>query len=179
MIELKKFKWIFMLTAILTLGASEIGLGSAATIAQAKTVNWQKPSQKKAYPKLKKGDWVKVNIKKQRVYVIRKKQKKALYTMICSTGIYNSTPRGTFHIQNRGKSFYNKSSKEGAKYWTSWLYNGIYLFHTVPTNKKGKYIKSEAKKLGKPVSHGCIRLTIPDAYWIYKKVPWGTKVHIY
>lgn len=150
MIELKKFKWIFVLTAILTLGASEIGLGSAATIAQAKTVNWQKPSQKKA-----------------------------LYTMVCSTGIYNSTPRGTFHIQNRGKSFYNKSSKEGAKYWTSWLYNGIYLFHTVPTNKKGKYIKSEAKKLGKPVSHGCIRLTIPDAYWIYKKVPRGTKVHIY
>ncbi|MCY9806304.1 L,D-transpeptidase [Lentilactobacillus senioris] len=161
------------------MGWSELGAVATVDASARTTVNWKKPSQKKAYPKFKNGDWLIVNIKKQRVYVARKKQKRALYTMVCSTGINNSTPRGTYHIQNRGTSFYNASSKEGAKYWTSWLYNGIYLFHTVPTNKRDQYIKSEAAKLGKPVSHGCIRLTIPDAYWIYKNVPRGTKVYIH
>lgn len=163
----------------LTIGWGELGMAVNVDASVKSSINWKKPSQKKAYPKLKKGDWLIVNIKKQRVYVARKNQKHSLYTMVCSTGIHNSTPRGTYHIQNRGTSFYNASSKEGAKYWTSWLYNGIYLFHTVPTNKQGKYIKSEAAKLGKPVSHGCIRLTIPDAYWIYKNVPRGTKVYIH
>ena len=49
--------------------------------------------------------------------------------------------------------------------------------HSVPTDSKGSYIKEEADMLGiRPGSHGCIRLTVPDARWIMQSVPTGTPV---
>ncbi|MHA8138014.1 L,D-transpeptidase [Lactobacillaceae bacterium Scapto_B20] len=146
-----------------------------------KIIDWKKPSENKAYPKmdLDTHNWLKVSIKKQRVFVMSPKNQ-VLYKMNASTGANDSTPQGTFYIQaERGKFFYNASSKEGARYWTSWKDHGVYLFHTVPTNDKGQYIKSEAEELGKTAnSHGCIRLSIPDAKWINHNVPTGTKVVI-
>ncbi|WP_172187813.1 L,D-transpeptidase [Lentilactobacillus kribbianus] len=144
-------------------------------------INWRKPSENKPYPKIttSNGRYLQVDIKKQRVYVMSP-EKKILYTMYASTGKDNSTPRGTYQIQaERGDFFYNKESKEGAKYWTSWKDHGIYLFHTVPTDENGDYIKAEADNLGKSAnSHGCVRLSIPDAKWINQNVPTGTKVVI-
>lgn len=146
-----------------------------------KVINWKKPSQNKPYPKIttNNGRFLQVSLKKQRVYVMSPKHR-VLYTMYASTGIHHSTPKGTYHIQQeRGNFFYNGDSREGAHYWTSWKDHGIYLFHTVPTNAEGQYIKSEAQHLGKKAnSHGCIRLSIPDAKWINRTVPMGTKVVI-
>jgi lipoprotein-anchoring transpeptidase ErfK/SrfK len=34
-------------------------------------------------------------------------------------------------------------------------------------------IQSEADKLGAPASHGCIRLSVEDAYWFYNIIPAG------
>ncbi|WP_420843255.1 L,D-transpeptidase [Lactobacillus selangorensis] len=146
-----------------------------------KTINWRKPSQQKAYPNLKKHPqvWIDVSQKKQRVYI--KDGKKVLYTMYASTGKDHSTPNGTFHIQKeRGKFFYNQQSGEGAKYWTSWKDHGVYLFHSVPTDQEGHFLKKEADQLGKEAnSHGCVRLTVPDAKWINENMPVGTKVVIH
>ncbi|MTV82103.1 L,D-transpeptidase [Secundilactobacillus folii] len=143
-------------------------------------INWREPSEKKAYPNWKKlkNPWVDVSIKNQRVYI--KDGSKTVYTMYASTGVKNSTPRGTYHIQTeRGKFFYNAQSKEGAKYWVSFKDHGIYLFHTVPTDKNGHYNVKEADKLGKAAhSHGCVRLGVPDAKWFYHNVSYGTKVVI-
>ena len=90
------------------------------------------------------------------------------------------TPTGTYYIENeRGESFFNNSLNEGARYYISWLNHGEYLFHTVPTNAQGEYDVEECKKLGKqPASHGCIRLSVPDAIWLYNNLPVGTKVVI-
>ncbi|QFQ90051.1 L,D-transpeptidase family protein [Lacticaseibacillus manihotivorans] len=143
-----------------------------------KTVDWTKPSQTKAYPTVTTEDPVvlTVDLAKQRVYITQKDQ--LVYTMYCSTGINDSTPHGTFHIIDRGANFYNPTEKMGANYWTSFKGN-TYLFHTVPTDENGKYITSEAVYLGKkPSSHGCVRLSIPDAKWINEHVPGGTKVVI-
>jgi len=147
------------------------------------TINWRKPSEEKAYPDLEKypNAWLDVNTSKQRVYI--KNGNTVLYTMYCSTGTgkENGTPHGTFHIQEeRGKFFYNQNSGEGARYWVSWKDHGIYLFHSVPTDKDGNYIESEAKELGKnAASHGCVRLSVPDAKWVYNNVPYGMKVVIH
>ena len=149
------------------------------TIQREKLNEWKYPSEKKDYPNLKehKEAYIKVSLDKQRVYI--KDENKILYTMKAATGDYSSpTPKGTFHIQNRGDSFYNSKSDEGANYWTSFKDWGVYLFHTVPTDKSGKYIENEAHKLGRPSSHGCIRLTVPDAKWINESVPDGMKVVI-
>ncbi|WP_220728964.1 L,D-transpeptidase [Apilactobacillus xinyiensis] len=145
------------------------------------TIDWRKPSENKPYPNMniKKHNWLLVSINNQRVYVMNA-QNKVLYTMNCSTGANNSTPRGTYHIQaERGGHFYNASSKEGANYWTSWKDHGIYLFHSVPVDKNGKYVISQAKELGKKAnSHGCIRLSIADAKWVNRNIPFGTRVVI-
>lgn len=138
---------------------------------------WKHPSEKKAYPDLDKykDAYIKVSIAKQRVYIMNGNE--TLYTMKAATREKKSpTPKGTFEIQNRGDSFYNAESKEGANYWTSFKDWGVYLFHSVPTNKDGKYVESEAQKLGTRSSHGCVRLTIPDAKWINTSVPDGMKV---
>ena len=147
----------------------------------APVINWRKSSENKPYPTItnQNGRYLRVSIKKQRVYVMSAKNK-VLYTMYASTGKDDSTPKGNFKIQSeRGDFFFNQESKEGAKYWTSFKDHGIYLFHTVPTNSKGQYIKSEAKQLGKSAnSHGCVRLSVPDAKWMNQTVPVGTKVVI-
>lgn len=87
-----------------------------------------------------------------------------------------STPtvKGEFKIYGRGKSF-------GSKTYTCWYYTqfyGNYLFHSVLYNR-GSMSKIQDGTLGKPVSHGCIRLDINNAKWLYDNIPNGTKVVIY
>ena len=139
---------------------------------------WKYPSENKSYPIV--SDYNNINIvvslSKQRVYI--KNGNNTLYTMYCSSGIDDSTPKGTFTICNRGDNFYNNSLNEGANYWTSFTPNSVYLFHSVPTTADGNYNVKEAQKLGKPASHGCIRLSVPDAKWINNNIPNGTQVII-
>ena len=135
------------------------------------------------YPRLAKGEsiWVKVSLERQRVYVMS--EQACVYTMVASTGLDlpadDRTPQGTFHVQReRGLSFYSAKLKEGARYWVSWLNHGEYLFHSVPTDAKGRIIADEARKLGQKASHGCIRLSLADAKWLYENLPFGAKVVI-
>jgi lipoprotein-anchoring transpeptidase ErfK/SrfK len=148
-------------------------------------IDYRKSSETIPYPDINKlkDPWIKVSINKNRVYIMS--GNKVVYTMYCSAGKYenkdgkrvSATPTGTFAIQSeRGNSFYNPSVKCGANNYVSWHDNGSYLFHSVPTDKDGHYIKSEAAKLGKTTaSHGCVRLSIPDSKWMMN-MPEGTKV---
>ena len=150
--------------------------GPAATSAH--PVDWLKPSQQVDYPDpaAHPGLSLEVSLQDQRVYV--RDGSELLYTMYASTGMDDSTPRGSFRIQaERGDHFYNPGEGMGARYYTSFLNHGVFLFHSVPTDSKGGYIKEEADMLGiRPGSHGCIRLTVPDARWIMQSVPTGTPV---
>ncbi len=115
---------------------------------------------------------------------------KVIYTMYSTGGMYHRdsktgkkvsyTPTGTFYVQaERGDHFFNNSLNEGANYYTSWLNHGEYLFHSVPTKADGSYNLKEAAKLGKSTgSHGCIRLSVPDAKWMMENLKVGTKVQI-
>ena len=98
--------------------------------------------------------------------------------MICSTGLYNATPRGTFRIST--------------KYLWRELYGGVYgqyatrihggvLFHSVPYYRKdkGTLCTDKYNKLGQQASMGCVRLTVEDAKWIAENCPAGTTVEIY
>lgn len=145
---------------------------------KAVVINWRKPSETKPYPDVTKYPNLEfvVSLAKQRVYL--KADGKTLYTMYASTGIDNTTPTGHYTIQaERGTHFFNGREMMGANYYTSWLDHGKYLFHSVPTDAKGNYIVSEAGKLGKePGSHGCVRLSIPDAQWIFTHAKVGMAV---
>lgn len=98
--------------------------------------------------------------------------------MVCSTGLYNATPRGTYPLST--------------KYLWRELYGGVYgqyasritggiLFHSVPYYRKSKNTLCTEKynKLGQQASMGCIRLTVEDAKWIAENCPSGTLVEIY
>ena len=154
--------------------AKKVGSDGSST----QPIDWLKPSQQVDYPDpaAHPGLSLEVSLQDQRVYVRDGSQ--LLYTMYASTGMDDSTPRGSFRIQSeRGDHFYNPSEGMGARYYTSFLNHGVFLFHSVPTDSKGSYIKEEADMLGiRPGSHGCIRLTVPDARWIMQSVPTGTPV---
>lgn len=129
------------------------------------------------------GYFVEVDISEQKVYVFNNGS--AVRTMVCSTGIPGSrdteTPTGRFKINESGKKrgewFFSNQYKEGAKYWVGFI-GGEFLFHSVPMDENKNIIEEEAKKLGQPASHGCIRMSIDDAYWFYKTIPSGTDLLI-
>lgn len=58
---------------------------------------------------------------------------------------------------------------------------GSILFHSVWYYSQDKNAQSyiQYNKLGTTASHGCVRLTVADAKWIYDNCPSGTKVVIY
>jgi lipoprotein-anchoring transpeptidase ErfK/SrfK len=145
-------------------------------------VDWRLPSGG-PYPRLRKGEllWIKVSLRSQKVDIME--GQRSIYTMLASSGLDapadDRTPEGTFSIQReRGLSFYSAKVGEGARYWVSWLNHGEYLFHSVPIDRKGDIIEDEARKLGTKASHGCIRLALPDARWIYENIRYGAKVVI-
>lgn len=98
--------------------------------------------------------------------------------MICSTGLYNATPRGTFQISTK----YRWRELYGGVYgqYTTRIHGGV-LFHSVPYYKKSESALCTDKynKLGQQASMGCVRLTVEDAKWIAENCPAGTTVEIY
>ena len=181
----KLFKFILTITlsiiSVLTVTSS---VSHADTVMRSKP-DYTKPSEVIPYPDLNHVEHLNilVKIKQNRIYL--RDDSHVIYTMYCSAGKIDpktnqsNTPTGHFTIQSEhGDSFYNQSLNEGANYWTSFKDHGIYLFHTVPTDRNGHYKTKPAKLLGKrPDSHGCIRLSIPDAKFI-QTVPVGTPVTI-
>ena len=96
-----------------------------------------------------------------------------------SAGIWDSfTPKGVFEIEKgrRGDWFYVKRFEQGMKYWVG--FKGTYLFHSLPFTEDKQLIQEEADKLGQPASHGCIRLPVDVAKYIYDNVPAGSLVII-
>ena len=99
----------------------------------------------------------------------------AVKNLSCTPG-KNSTPTvtGDFKVTGRGKSF-------GTDTYTCWYYTqfyGDYLFHSVIYNH-GSMSSIQDGRLGMKLSHGCVRLAINEAKWIYDTIPNGTRVRIY
>ncbi|MBU3210467.1 L,D-transpeptidase [Clostridium algidicarnis] len=116
-----------------------------------------------------------VNIKEQKTYIYKGSKNKWSITkeFLCSTGINGKeTPKGSFTVQNKGDWFYTDKYDQGGKYWVG--FKGNYLFHSLPFDKEQKNIVDTT--LGKPASHGCIRLKVEESKWIYDNVPIGSKV---
>lgn len=96
------------------------------------------------------------------------------YFWSCSPGA-PSTPTvgGVFKVQSKGYYFDSGSSR---CYWYTQFY-GNYLFHSVLYNK---YTGGLADgRLGMQLSHGCVRLNINCAKWLYDYIPIGTTVLTY
>ncbi len=105
--------------------------------------------------------------------------------MICSCAdTVHQTPPGSHYIYSK-YAYKAMTVMDGIMVYAQYAcrFRGHYLFHTVPIGgdyrKFHKYGKKqmlidEYEKLGSPASHGCVRLLVGDAYWIYKNCPRGT-----
>ncbi|MBM6737987.1 GBS Bsp-like repeat-containing protein [Faecalicatena fissicatena] len=92
----------------------------------------------------------------------------------CSDG-KTSTPtvEGVFRVGSKGHHFF---SGDAICYWWTQFY-GDYLFHSVLYNRYNGSLMDG--RLGMGLSHGCVRLDINNAKWIYDTIPSGTTVVVY
>ncbi len=101
-------------------------------------------------------------------------------TFLCSSGTKsNPSPVGTFVLNGRTArwSFFPEWGSY-AQFWTR--INSSIAFHSLiynSVNTSDLSVKSY-NKLGSRASHGCIRLTVADARWIYNNCGAGTVVTI-
>lgn len=119
-----------------------------------------------------------VNIQDQKTYVYKgsKNNWKLEKTLISSTGIEGKeTPVGVFKVQNRAPWFFSPKYGQGGKYYVQFM--GNYLFHSIPFDSDKTTVSDPT--LGEPASHGCIRLAVDDAKWLYDNVQNGSKIIIY
>jgi len=96
------------------------------------------------------------------------------YVFMVSTGLGNNTPHGTFYVAHRWRWL----PMQGifCQYVTQWW--GNYLFHSVMYSWPGSSAmdRDAYARLGQKASHGCIRMTVRDAKWIYDNLESGTYV---
>ncbi len=119
---------------------------------------------------------IEVDLGKQKVFVYYKE--KIIREMVCSGGAESSpTPTGEFTTSQKIEYDWIERFDMGAYYWVRFY--KTYLFHSIPFDKEGNMMMVEYEKLGNPVSHGCIRLKVEEAKWLYEKLPLGVKVLIY
>lgn len=133
--------------------------------------------------KSKKPYLLRVSRADQRVYVYaldgNLEYTNLVKTMKCSTGRNGATetPAGT----------YTNSTGPGARWhfftkfncWAQYAYyiQGDIMFHSVLYNaKEGKVTRSSVNNLGRKASHGCVRLSVEDAQWIWTNCPTHTTV---
>ena len=88
-----------------------------------------------------------------------------------------STPtiEGTFTVGIKLRYFDSGS----ARCWYATQFCGNYLFHSVLYYQDSYPAEVMDGTLGAGVSHGCVRLEVSNARWIYDNIPRGTKVVVY
>lgn len=127
---------------------------------------------------------LKVSVSDQRVYAYAPDRNgdytDLVRTMKCSTGRKGSpTPTGTFTDTAPGARWhFFKKFNCWAQY--AFYIQGDIMFHSVLYNQKeGRVTQSSVNHLGSRASHGCVRLSVEDAKWIWNNCPANTTVIVY
>ncbi len=81
------------------------------------------------------------------------------------------TPRGEFEVLYRHRAPMSSRYHVRMPYWICIVSSGEIGFHQAPG-------PSALRRLGEPLSHGCIRLGAPTAVWAYEWLTNGSRVEI-
>ncbi|MBZ9608825.1 L,D-transpeptidase family protein [Clostridium estertheticum] len=115
-----------------------------------------------------------IDLSHQRVNIFKGSNRKwnLVRSMVCSSGKSRTpTVKGNFTVGIKGSYFISDGGAR-CKYYTQ--IRGNYLFHSVLYDRKGNYVIDNT--LGVPVSHGCVRLALKDAKFIYDNIPARTAI---
>ncbi|MBE5932681.1 MAG: L,D-transpeptidase [Lachnospiraceae bacterium] len=117
-----------------------------------------------------------IRVNKQASCVTVYKGDTPIRAMACSAG--ESTPEGTFYMQSQWE-WLSLIDNQYGRYCSQIC--GDFLFHSVPYNSMDIYdLDTEMyNQLGTLCSHGCVRLTIEDAKWIYDNCSTGVEITIF
>jgi hypothetical protein len=104
--------------------------------------------------------------------------------MLCSSGnpdkeYGHETTSGIWQIQVPKERFYQFVNLEAAQYLT--LIHSRTYFHSILYDKAkdlSTLLQDSYDNLGTKASHACIRLTVPDARWIWYNIGYGTTCEI-
>ena len=102
---------------------------------------------------------------------------KLLREMLVSSGApINPTPKGEYQTTVHTEHF----NSYGVRAWyATGFIGGLYLFHSSPYESASEPLECTERRLGKPLSHGCVRMRLEDSKWMYDRLPLRTKVVIY
>lgn len=128
---------------------------------------------------------IKISVDAQRLYVYSPDDYDnysiLVKTFACSTGTRDHpTPLGTFTNTGPGARWhYFKKFDCWAQY--AWYVDGDIMIHSVLYDEADESTlrRGSVSALGKRASHGCIRLSVEDARWIYNNCSSGTTVVVY
>ncbi|NLG24147.1 MAG: L,D-transpeptidase family protein, partial [Clostridiales bacterium] len=128
---------------------------------------------------------LKISIAKQRVYAYAPDKNgeytKLVRTMKCSTGRDSTpTPKGTYQASTGTGARWHYFKKFDV--WAQYAYyiQGDYMIHSVLyPSKNGRATSGSVGALGRKASHGCVRLSVEDAKWVYNNCPNKTKIIVY
>lgn len=128
--------------------------------------------------------YIKVSLDAQRVYVYRWSDggyNQLVKTMLCSSGYGSSTPKGIFVSPGHRDARWHYFAE--FKCWAQYAFviKGSILFHSViySSNNEASLRRSTLANLGHKASHGCVRLTVEDAKWIYEHCGAGQVIEIF
>ena len=99
---------------------------------------------------------------------------------LCTTGSSEDpTPSGTFKLGDMRERFgFFANFSTYAQYWSQ-VTRGIYMHSILFSRRDNAFLERSAyNNIGKAVSHGCIRMMVEDARWVYYNCPPGTTITI-
>ena len=148
-----------------------------------KPVAWSKnlterveEAKKFTFARIKDGKYIDVNLSTQIMTIFE--NGKVINSFVISSGKRGmETPKGEHQIYNKFPRAW--SSKYGLymPYWMAIVADGKFGIHELPEWPGG--YKEGQNHLGIPVSHGCMRLGVGPAAFVYNWAEIGTKVLVY
>jgi lipoprotein-anchoring transpeptidase ErfK/SrfK len=126
-------------------------------------------------PQHRTGDVIEVSISQQRLTAWR--DGRVVMRLVISTGRPGyDTPTGHYRVIAK----YPKTWSAPWKVWMPWAMNwyGNYFIHQLP-HFPGSSENIGASELGRPASHGCVRVNVGDAQRLYEWTAVGTPVWVH
>ena len=122
------------------------------------------------------GKYIDINLKSQVMTIFE--DGSLVDAFVVSSGLAGmDTPKGEYTIHNKALRPWSKRYLLYMPYWMAITPDGKYGIHELPEWPGG--YKEGANHLGRPVSHGCVRLGVGAAKTVYEWAPEGTTVIVH